>query len=71
MVDRGLCFDCFDFSLDFVGNGGFGASPVRSSVWCSPAVFYVSPKILTFDNNILFLLFLLHDLFSKMNLLWY
>ena len=23
--------------MDFVGNGGFGASPARSSVWCSPA----------------------------------
>ena len=24
-------------SMDFVGNWGFGASPARSSVWCSPA----------------------------------
>ena len=27
----------FDLSMDLTGNGGFGASPAWSSVWCSPA----------------------------------
>ena len=31
--------------MDFHGNGGFGASPARSSVWCSPAGgFFFSEK---------------------------
>ena len=27
--------------MNLIGNGGFGASPARSSVWCSPAFFFV------------------------------
>ena len=30
--------------MDFIENGGFGASPIRSSVWCSPAGGFFSQK---------------------------
>ena len=39
MVDRGLSigFLLIFILMDFIENVGFGASPVRTSVWCSPA----------------------------------
>ena len=33
-----------EFSMDVYGNRGFGASPARSSVWCSPAVDFFCVK---------------------------
>ena len=45
--------------MDFIDNGGFGASPIRSSVWCSPAegFFFAGKK--PFEKNILFHVFFL------------
>ena len=41
MVDGGLISGVFfNFSSVFVGKGGFGASPVRTSVASFPAVFF-------------------------------
>ena len=41
--------------MDFDGKGGFGASPARSSVWCSPAGFFFSKKNTTFaKKNMMF-----------------
>ena len=39
MVDLGLTSAFVDFSLVSVEHGGFGASPIQTSVWCSPAGF--------------------------------
>ncbi len=36
---KGLISGFFDFSMDLVENGGFGASPIRTSVASFPAVF--------------------------------
>ena len=37
MVDGGLVIGFLLMFIDFNENVGFGASPARSSVWCSPA----------------------------------
>ena len=38
MVDLGLIYGFVDVSMDFVENGGVGASPITTSVWCKPFV---------------------------------
>ena len=38
---KGLISGCFfDFSMDLIENGGFGASPIRTSVASFPSVFF-------------------------------
>ena len=36
MVDGGLISGVCDCSMDLIENGGFGASPLRTSMWCIP-----------------------------------
>ena len=35
-LDENIFVEFFDFSMNVVEHGDFGASPVRTSVWCSP-----------------------------------
>ena len=48
MVDGGLIIGFLLIFNGFDGNGGFGASPAPSSVWCSLARVFVFAEKLTF-----------------------
>ena len=50
----GWLLDFYWFSMEFVGNCGFGASPALWSVWCSPAVFFVRRKTTLLRKNMIF-----------------
>ena len=53
MVDGGLISGFFwIFSMVFVENGGFGASPVRTSVASFPAFFFLFN--VTFEKKLYF-----------------
>ena len=67
-VGWGGGLDLFGFSMDFVGNGGFGACPIPPSVWCSPAGGFLSEKC--FLSITCFLLFFERCLI-KMDLICY
>ena len=43
----------FDFAMVFVENGGFGASPLRTSVASIPAVSFFLVYV-TFEENMIF-----------------
>ena len=55
MVDQGLIsVYIFNDSLtDLIERGSFGASSIRTSVWCSLAVFFVRRKNITVETNII------------------
>ena len=40
--------DLCDLSMDVIENWGFGASPIRTSVWCSPACVFFSGQHIIF-----------------------
>ena len=64
MVDGGLISDLFDFSYVFIENGGFGASPVRTSVASIPAGGFFFVVNVTFEEKHALLLFF-NDFSSK------
>ena len=63
MVDLGL--KPFFFSMDFIENGGFGASPIRTSVASIPAGFFFLILNVTFEKHMIFdefsMIFIEHD----------